>query len=70
MRLITKLKNQSEFTQSISRWRERGWYSHGGRSGCAWYDDVWVSENLIDVSEIECGGVLRVLLEVWDGHGE
>jgi hypothetical protein len=29
-----------------------------------------VCENLIDVGEIECGGVLRVWPEVLDGHGE
>jgi hypothetical protein len=48
----------------------RGQYREGGRNkyGCYW--DVWVSENPIDVRDIECGDILRTWLQVEDGYGE
>ena len=63
-----KLKNQSEFTQMAYVGGENGGGAGRGEERRLWLSGV--GENLIDVGEIECRGVLRVWPQVLDGHGE
>jgi hypothetical protein len=52
----------------MSRRIERGWFSDRGGDGSP--RCIRVGENLIDVSKIECRGVLTVRPEVLDGHAK
>jgi hypothetical protein len=46
-------------------WREWGW---GSREGTRNVGSIWVGKRLIDISEVEIGGVLWVLSNVLNRH--